>query len=164
MLLFARHGLLMIVHRARLVFLWHRFLSSLRLSRLHRVTTFLMSSGSFFAFGPPLKMCVVVIGTHCVLPSWYQTRPRFPPTCFGSVSTLSGAADSVSDTSDSGNACSSLAGRLLMPWSALSPSAGPGSCLLEPTTSFPSSSCLGALLGWPMSTNDELPPYFLPRS
>jgi hypothetical protein len=67
MLLLAGHGLLMVVHRAGLGFLWLRFLSSLSLSRLDRVTTFLMRSGSFFAFRPPLSMRVVVLGGHCVI-------------------------------------------------------------------------------------------------
>ena len=67
MLLLAGHGLLMVVHRARLVFLWLGFFSSLSLARVDGVTTFLMSSGSFFAFRPPLRMAVVLIGAHCVV-------------------------------------------------------------------------------------------------
>jgi hypothetical protein len=67
MLLLAGHGLLMVVHRAGLAFLWLRFLSSLSLSRLDRITTFLMSSGSFFAFRPPLRTGVVLIGAHGVI-------------------------------------------------------------------------------------------------
>jgi hypothetical protein len=67
MLLLAGHGLLMVVHRAGLAFLWLRIISSLSLSRLDRVTTFLMSSGSFFAFRPPLRTGVVLIGAHGVI-------------------------------------------------------------------------------------------------
>jgi hypothetical protein len=67
-LLLAGHGLLMVVHRAGLAFLWLRFLSALSLPRLNRVTTFLMSSTSFFfAFRPPLRMGVVRVGAHCVI-------------------------------------------------------------------------------------------------
>jgi hypothetical protein len=62
--LLAGNGLLMVVHRAGLAFLWFRCLSSLSLSGLDRVTAFLMSSGSFFAFRPPIRMAVV----HCVTP------------------------------------------------------------------------------------------------
>jgi hypothetical protein len=64
MLLLAGHGLLMVIHRAGLVFLWLGFFSSLSLPRVDRVTTFLMSSGSFFAFRPPLRTAVVLIGAH----------------------------------------------------------------------------------------------------
>jgi hypothetical protein len=79
MLLLAGHGLLMVVHGAGLVFLWLGFLSSLSLTRLHRVTTFLMSSGSFFAFRPPLRTGVVLIGAHCVTrPSDYLDAPAIP--------------------------------------------------------------------------------------
>jgi hypothetical protein len=67
MLLLAGHGLLMVVDSAGLVFLWLGFLSSLSLPGLDGVTTFLMSSGSFFAFRPPLRMAVVLIGAHCVM-------------------------------------------------------------------------------------------------
>jgi hypothetical protein len=67
MLLLAGHGLLMVVHRAGLACLWLRIISSLSLSRLDRVTTFLMSSGSFFAFRPPLRTGVVLIGAHGVI-------------------------------------------------------------------------------------------------
>jgi hypothetical protein len=54
----------MVIHRAGLVFLWLGFFSSLSLPRVDRVTTFLMSSGSFFAFRPPLRTAVVLIGAH----------------------------------------------------------------------------------------------------
>jgi hypothetical protein len=67
MLLLAGHGLLMVIHRAGLVFLRLGFFSSLGLARVDGVTTFLMSSGSFFAFRPPLRMAVVLIGAHCVM-------------------------------------------------------------------------------------------------
>jgi hypothetical protein len=161
MLLLAGHGLLMVVHRARLVFLWFGFFSSLSLARVDGVTTFLMSLR--------LLLCLPAASQDGFRSDWCSLcsapfcldAPRFPPTCFESVSTLSGAVDSGSATSDSEKACSSLAGRLLMPWRALSPSAGPGSYSSEPTASFPSSSCLGALLGWLTSINDELPLYFL---
>jgi len=107
------------------------------------------------------EFCLMPLGLAFSSP---YTRPRFPPTCFGPASTLAGPSDSRAVPSESGKACSSLAGRLLMPCKELFPSAGPGSCLSEPTSSCPSSSCLGALLGWPTSTKDELPPYFRPRS
>jgi hypothetical protein len=67
MLLLAGHGLLMVIQRAGLVFLRLGFFSSLGLARVDGVTTFLMSSGSFFAFRPPLRMAVVLIGPHCVM-------------------------------------------------------------------------------------------------
>jgi hypothetical protein len=67
MLLLAGHGLLMVIHRAGLVFLWLGFFSSLSLARVDGVTTFLMRSGPFFAFRPPLRMAVVLIGAHCVM-------------------------------------------------------------------------------------------------
>lgn len=50
MLLLAGHGLLMVVYRATLVLLRLGFFSSLSLARVDGITTFLMSSGSFFAF------------------------------------------------------------------------------------------------------------------
>ena len=68
----------MVIHRAGLAFLWLRFLSSLSLSRLDRVTTFLMSSGSFFAFRPPLRMGVVLIGAHCVISPFLLDAPPIP--------------------------------------------------------------------------------------
>jgi hypothetical protein len=45
----------MVIHRAGLVFLRLGLFSSLGLARVDGVTTFLMNSGSFFAFRPPLR-------------------------------------------------------------------------------------------------------------
>ncbi len=78
MLLLAGHSLLMVIHRAGLAFLWLRFLSSLSLSRLDRVTTFLMSSGSFFAFRPPLRMGVFLITAHGVASPFLSDAPPIP--------------------------------------------------------------------------------------
>jgi hypothetical protein len=85
MLLLAGHGLLVVVLRTGLAFLWLRSLSSLSLSRLDRMTTFLMSSGSFFAFRPPLRTGVVLIGAHWVTcPSDYLDAPAIPANLLGS--------------------------------------------------------------------------------
>jgi hypothetical protein len=78
MLLLAGHGLLVVVLRGGLAFLWLRSLASLSLSRLDRVTTFLMSSGSFFAFRPPLRTAVVLIGAHCVMRPSNLDAPAIP--------------------------------------------------------------------------------------
>ena len=78
MLLLAGHGLLMVVHRARLVFLWLGFFSSLSLARVGGVTTFLMSSGSFLAFRRPLRTAVVLIGAHGVMRLSDLDAPAIP--------------------------------------------------------------------------------------
>lgn len=64
MLLLSGHGLLMVVRGIGMAFLCLRLLPSLCLSGLNRVTAFLMRSGSFLAFRPPVRTGVVLLAAH----------------------------------------------------------------------------------------------------
>src|SRR5687767_12414235 len=136
-LLLAGDGLLMVVNGVRFALLGLRMLSTLCLASLDGMLAFLMRACSLLAFRSSLGIGVPFFGAHMTPPGY--TWPRLPPTCFGPLSTLSETVRE-SDPSESGNACSSLAGRLLIPCFGLVSSAGPTSRLVEPTASLPCSS------------------------